>query len=131
MSESWASCLGGCDGGMSAEHIVSEGLFESQCVQVQGFHWCKPFCQPVNGRRRPPYDWRLARVPYETIRQARGNPMLAALRSKAGMGPPSLLSVFAAGALAGHGDRAGAGDVLDAVGPADVEKGLDLRFGSS
>ena len=41
------------------------------------------------------------------------------------------MSVFAAGALAGHGDGAGSGDVLDAVGTADVQEGLDLRFGAA
>jgi hypothetical protein len=40
MSKCWASPLGGCDGGVSAEHIVSGGLFESKTVDVRGFRWC-------------------------------------------------------------------------------------------
>ena len=41
MEKCWASCLGDCDGGISGEHIVSKALFESQVVNVRGFHWCK------------------------------------------------------------------------------------------
>lgn len=37
----WASCLGDCAGGISGEHYISEGIFESGSVTVQGFDWCK------------------------------------------------------------------------------------------
>lgn len=41
MNKCWAACLGNCDGGMSREHIVSQGLFMSDFVDVSGFDWCK------------------------------------------------------------------------------------------
>jgi hypothetical protein len=37
----WASCLGDCSDKVSREHLVSEGLFQSDTVRVQGFSWCK------------------------------------------------------------------------------------------
>lgn len=33
--------LGGCNGGISGEHLISAALFESLTVRVQGFSWCK------------------------------------------------------------------------------------------
>jgi len=36
----WATCLGDCGGGMTGEHRVSKGLFATDEIMVQGFHWC-------------------------------------------------------------------------------------------
>jgi hypothetical protein len=36
----WAACLGDCDKKISREHTVSECLFESDEIMVQGFPWC-------------------------------------------------------------------------------------------
>jgi len=48
MRECWASCLGDCDGGISAEHIVSQSLFQSKTVNVRGFHWCKDHSKTIS-----------------------------------------------------------------------------------
>jgi hypothetical protein len=40
MNDCWAKSLGGCTGGISGEHIVSNGLFDD-LVDVNGFSWCK------------------------------------------------------------------------------------------
>ena len=37
----WAKCLGDCAEKQSREHIVSQALFISETVIVQGFNWCK------------------------------------------------------------------------------------------
>jgi hypothetical protein len=37
----WASSLGNCGEKQSGEYLVSNGLFESPQVSVQGFPWCK------------------------------------------------------------------------------------------
>jgi hypothetical protein len=36
----WAQSLGNCSTSLSAEHIVSAGLFTTEKVSVQGFKWC-------------------------------------------------------------------------------------------
>jgi hypothetical protein len=36
----WALCLGDCGEGMTGEHLVSEGLFQTNDITVQGFPWC-------------------------------------------------------------------------------------------
>lgn len=36
----WAAACGGCDGGPSAEHLISKNLFPEGAVQVSGFPWC-------------------------------------------------------------------------------------------
>lgn len=41
MNNCWAEKLGGCGGGISREHIISGSLFESSCIDVKGFDWCK------------------------------------------------------------------------------------------
>jgi len=41
MERCWASCLGGCDGKISREHLVSQSLFISNTVNVRGFSWCE------------------------------------------------------------------------------------------
>jgi len=40
-SACWASCLGDCAEGMSDEHLISECLFPSVDIFVQGYSWCK------------------------------------------------------------------------------------------
>jgi hypothetical protein len=40
MADCWASQLGDCDGGISREHVVSDGMFPEQEVFIQGFPWC-------------------------------------------------------------------------------------------
>lgn len=40
-SACWASCLGDCAEGMSDEHLISECLFPSGDIFVQGYSWCK------------------------------------------------------------------------------------------
>jgi hypothetical protein len=37
----WGASLGGCSDKISREHLVSESLFTSDTVRVQGFPWCK------------------------------------------------------------------------------------------
>jgi hypothetical protein len=37
----WAASLGDCDGKISREHLVSQALFPSGKITVQGLHWCK------------------------------------------------------------------------------------------
>lgn len=37
----WAECLGGCGGKSSREHIISQSLFISRKVRVQGLSWCR------------------------------------------------------------------------------------------
>ncbi len=39
--ECWARSFGGCSGGISAEHILSDGLFRGKTVLVSGYPWCK------------------------------------------------------------------------------------------
>src|SRR5215213_5536976 len=39
MRTCWAEALGGCDGGLSGEHLLSRGLFSGKNVLVQGSHW--------------------------------------------------------------------------------------------
>jgi hypothetical protein len=49
----WASCVGGCSGGMSREHLVSRGLWKGPKVKARGFPWCaKEFAEiaPVTGK---------------------------------------------------------------------------------
>ena len=41
MESCWAHCLGNCNQKLSGEHLVSESLFTSERVSVQGFQWCK------------------------------------------------------------------------------------------
>ena len=41
MSACWAACLDGCSQKISREHIVSQALFISEQVLVQGFAWCR------------------------------------------------------------------------------------------
>lgn len=36
----WADCLGNCERKQSREHVVSESLWQSNTVVVQGFSWC-------------------------------------------------------------------------------------------
>jgi hypothetical protein len=36
----WADCLGNCESKQSREHVVSENLWLSNTVMVQGFSWC-------------------------------------------------------------------------------------------
>lgn len=40
MSACWAASLGGCSEKISREHVVSQSLFMSEQVLVQGFPWC-------------------------------------------------------------------------------------------
>ncbi len=37
----WASSLGDCQGGITAEHYVSECIFPGREVMVKGFPWCR------------------------------------------------------------------------------------------
>ncbi len=37
----WAHELGGCGGGQSREHLVSESLWTGPSIEVVGFAWCK------------------------------------------------------------------------------------------
>lgn len=37
----WASVIGGCGGGLSREHVVSDALLEGDSVSFRGFPWCK------------------------------------------------------------------------------------------
>jgi hypothetical protein len=39
-TDCWAAPLGDCDQKISREHLVSECLFESDQLMVQGFDWC-------------------------------------------------------------------------------------------
>lgn len=41
MGSCWAECIGGCNGGISREHVVSKSLFQSTALHVKGFPWCK------------------------------------------------------------------------------------------
>jgi hypothetical protein len=41
MSVCWASGLGDCSEKISREHLVSQSLFMSEEITVQGFPWCK------------------------------------------------------------------------------------------
>ncbi|HWG18978.1 MAG TPA: hypothetical protein VG225_00525 [Terracidiphilus sp.] len=43
----WAASLGDCSGGISREHLVSQSLFPTGSVVVQGLHWCKDEPKPV------------------------------------------------------------------------------------
>jgi hypothetical protein len=36
----WAHSLGDCVGGLTGEHTVSQGLFDTNEIMVQGFRWC-------------------------------------------------------------------------------------------
>lgn len=42
----WAKCLGNCSQKMSREHTISQGLFNTDEIMVQGFPWClnEPKC---------------------------------------------------------------------------------------
>jgi hypothetical protein len=40
MRDCWANCLGDCGGGISREHYVSECVFPSQSIFVQGLDFC-------------------------------------------------------------------------------------------
>lgn len=37
----WASSLGGCDGKLSREHLVSEAFWPGESITAVGFPWCK------------------------------------------------------------------------------------------
>jgi hypothetical protein len=37
----WARSIGGCSNKLSGEHIVSQSIFESEQLTVQGLAWCK------------------------------------------------------------------------------------------
>jgi hypothetical protein len=39
--ECWASALGDCAGGISREHVVSDGIFDSEAITAYGLSWCK------------------------------------------------------------------------------------------
>ena len=41
MATCWASCIGGCEGKSSREHMISKGLFISPALTVHGLSWCK------------------------------------------------------------------------------------------
>lgn len=41
MPSCWAESMGGCNGGISREHVVSKSLFQSSAIHVKGFPWCK------------------------------------------------------------------------------------------
>lgn len=41
MRDCWAKCLGGCAGGFSAEHLITESLFKGKEICVNGFQWCR------------------------------------------------------------------------------------------
>jgi hypothetical protein len=41
MQECWAAVLGGCEGGISREHIISESLFSGTTIGVRGMPWCR------------------------------------------------------------------------------------------
>jgi hypothetical protein len=36
----WAACLGDCCPKISREHTISQGLFNTDEIMVQGFPWC-------------------------------------------------------------------------------------------
>lgn len=37
----WAHGVGGCEGKISAEHIISKSLFKEKNIAVKGFSWCQ------------------------------------------------------------------------------------------
>jgi hypothetical protein len=39
--ECWASILGGCGGGSSREHYISDGILDGRTVNAFGLEWCK------------------------------------------------------------------------------------------
>jgi hypothetical protein len=39
--ECWAEALGGCAGGASREHYVSDGIFDGEVITAFGLAWCK------------------------------------------------------------------------------------------
>lgn len=41
MKSCWAIERGGCDQGISREHLLSKGIFDDSFVYVKGFHWCR------------------------------------------------------------------------------------------
>jgi hypothetical protein len=41
MQECWAHVLGGCNGGISGEHIITESLFSGDIIGVHGMPWCR------------------------------------------------------------------------------------------
>jgi hypothetical protein len=41
VDQCWAKALGDCAGGMTAEHIISEALFEGKELGIKGMHWCR------------------------------------------------------------------------------------------
>lgn len=43
----WAGILGGCDGGLSREHVISDALLEGDSVTLKGFRWCREIPRTV------------------------------------------------------------------------------------
>ncbi len=41
MDACWAHPLGGCAGGLSGEHIVTESLWLGEEIGVRGLPWCR------------------------------------------------------------------------------------------
>jgi hypothetical protein len=37
----WAAAMGGCGGGASREHIISQSQFDSKSITIQGLQWCR------------------------------------------------------------------------------------------
>jgi hypothetical protein len=77
----WANCLGDCGGGISHEHYVSECVFPSQSIFVQGLDFCrdspkklrsesltaKILCVNHNSRLGETVDW-IAGNAFESLR---------------------------------------------------------------
>ena len=41
MKNCWANTLGNCSNKRSLEHLISQNLFDSRTIKIQGFDWCK------------------------------------------------------------------------------------------
>jgi hypothetical protein len=73
MKRCWAESLGDCEGGISKEHYITEGMWKNKAVVVCGFDWCK---EPVEIRIEElskrmlcrSHNWRLSALDSEAIR---------------------------------------------------------------
>lgn len=43
MAECWARCLGGCEGKISGEHIITQSVWKDDRIFVQGLQWCPSY----------------------------------------------------------------------------------------
>ncbi|MGH2567337.1 MAG: hypothetical protein ACRDGA_03290 [Bacteroidota bacterium] len=48
MAKCWANSLGGCSNKWSHEHLVSQSLFDTDKILVQGFDWCKDEAREIS-----------------------------------------------------------------------------------